>query len=157
MVLDTIFQNLECDDDSRRKILSKLKLEDNQSDFLLKVFDIDYIYIFDNKPVLIEEKTKNVEGKEFRSSNYIYFDHGTSTQNKNLTEAYRLGIESGIMIRCIKYKQTPQGFLGYALPDLYNIQYEESKFYPITNCEYMPKSNRTRIKVDDFIKRMRTL
>ena len=155
MILDTIFQNLECDDNSRRKILSKLELDDCQRNFLLNLFDIDYTYIVDNKPVLIDEKTKNVEGKEFRSSNYVYFDHGTSTQNKNLTEAYRLGIESGILLRCIKYKQTPQG-LGYALPDLDNIQFEESKFYPIKSCEYLPKSNKTRIKVDDFVKRMRT-
>lgn len=98
---------------------------------------------------------KNIEGKKFHEGNYVYLHHGTRTQHKNLREAYRLGIEAGILLRCVKFKQTPQGLLGYAFADFTNMEHEESKFYPIQNCEYLPRSNETRIPVDDFIKRMR--
>jgi hypothetical protein len=123
----------------------------------MKVFDIDYLYLDNGRVALIEEKTKNIDGKEFQRKNYIYLDHGTFTQNLNLKKASKLGIESGIFLRCIKNKQPIQGFLATLCQEADNILFEETKFYPIESCEYLPKSNKTRIKVDDFIIRMRHL
>ena len=157
IILDAIFRNPLCEDSARREILNKLEINNHQKDFLLKVFDIDCIYIINNKPLLIEEKMKNIVGKKFQSGNYVYLHHGTSTQYKNLKDAFNLGIEAGILLRCVKFKQAPEGLLGYALADSKNMAYEESKFYPIRDCEYLPKTNQTRIKVDNFIERMRLL
>ncbi len=157
MLLDTIFHNPLCDDNTRMSILNRLDLNNHQKDFLLRVFDIDYIFVVNNKPLLIEEKMKNITGKKFQSGNYVYLHHGTRTQHKNLKDACNLGIEAGILLRCVKFKQTPEGLLGYALADSKDMAYEESKFYPIRNCEYLPQTNQTRIKVDGFIKRMRLL
>jgi len=154
-MLDAIFQNPSCDYRKRRKILNKLELSNLQKKFLLKLFDIDYIFIVNKKPILIEEKMKDMEGKKFQSGNYVYLHYGTRTQHKNLKDAFGLEIEAGILLRCVKFKQAPKGLLDYALRDSKNIAYEESKFYPIQNCKYLPQTNQTRIKVDDFIERMR--
>jgi len=155
MILDAIFQNPNSSDTTRREILNKLEISDHQKNFLIKVFDIDYIFINKDKPVLIEEKMKNIKGKKFQSGNYVYLHHGTRTQHKNLKDAQDIGIESGILLRCVKFEKAPEGLLGYALADSKNMNFDESKFYPIKECEYLPQTNQTRIRVDDFIKRMR--
>ena len=157
IVLDAIFQNPLCNDSDRMEILNKLDLSSRQKKFLLKVFDVDYILIANNKPILIEEKMKNIAGTKFQSGNWVYLHHGTSTQYKNLKDACNLGIEAGILLRCVKFRKEPTGLLGYAFPDSKNISYEESKFYPIRNCEYLPQINQTKIRVDDFVERMRLL
>ena len=157
MMLDAIFQNPNCNDTTRREILNKLELSDHQKDFLLKVFDIDYIFITKDKTILVEEKMKNIEGKKFQSGNYVYLHHGTRTQHKNLIDAHNMGIESGILLRCVKFKQPPKGLLGYALAYSKNMVNDESHFYSIEDCEYLPQTNQTKIRVDDFIKRMRLL
>jgi len=157
MMLDAIFRNPLCFDSARLEILNKLELGVRQKKFLLKVFDIDYILIVNNKPILIEEKMKNIAGAKFQIGNWVYLHHGTSTQYKNLKDACNLGIEAGILLRCVKFKREPTGLLGYAFPDSENIACEESKFYPIRNCEYLPQINQTKIRVDDFIERMRVL
>lgn len=154
-ILDAIFDNPLCEDEKRNDVLKNLDINDGQKKFLLNVFDIDYIYIRNNKPILIEEKRKNIESHRFHERNYVYLSHGTTTQYKHLREAYELGIEAGILLRCVKFKRTPKGLLGYAIVDPENVEYEESKFYPIQNCEYLPLSNQTKIPVDDFIKGMR--
>ena len=154
-ILDVIFDNPLCEDEKRNEVLKNLDAKDSQKKFLLNVFDIDYIYIQNNKPILIEGKMKNIESKRFHEGNYVYLHHGTRTQYKHLKEAYELGIEAGILLRCAKFKQAPEGLLGYAMADPEYVEYEESKFYPIQNCEYLPLSKQTKIPVDDFIKRMR--
>jgi hypothetical protein len=57
-VLDAIFHNPLCNDSARMEILNKLDLSNRQKKFLLKVFDIDYLLIVNNKPILIEEKKR---------------------------------------------------------------------------------------------------
>lgn len=153
--LDVIFNNPSCDNGNRITVLNRLELTLEQKEFLLEVFDIDYIYIQDKKPILIEEKIKNIESEKFHAGNYIYFDHGTSTQYKHLREAYECGIEAGILLRCIKFKKMPEGLLGYAITKNENIEFEDSKFYPIQNCLHL--KYQTKIPVDDFIKNMREL
>jgi hypothetical protein len=156
--LDSIFGNPLCEDTARLKILDKLEINNKQKEFLLNVFDIDYLYVpRTGKPSLVEEKSKDINGTKFQSGNFIYLHHGTSTQHKNLQDAHTIGIEAGILLRCIKYKRKPQGLLGYVLPSSENIACEESKFYPIKDCEYLPQTNQSKIKVDKFISRMRRL
>jgi hypothetical protein len=155
--LDALFQNPLCEDSARNEILDKLKLNNEQRDFLFKVYDIDYLYPVDDRPVLVEEKMANIAGKKFQSGNYVYLHHGTSTQYKHLKDASSLGLEAGILLRCVKFKQAPKGLLGYALVDYKDIAHEESRFYPISCCEYLPQANQTKIRVDDFIRRMRSL
>ena len=154
-ILDMIFRNPFCEDEKRNGILNDLDIKDDHKKFLFNVFDIDYLYIQNNKPILMEEKIKNIEGKRFRERNYVYLSHGTNTQYKHLREAYELGIEAGILLRCVKFKRTPKGLLGYTNLDQRYIENEWSKFYPIQNCKYLPRSNQTKIQVDNFIKKMR--
>jgi hypothetical protein len=154
-ILDMIFDNPLCEDGKRTEILENLNLTPSQREFLLGVFDIDYIYIQGKKPVLVEEKTKNIEGRKFHEGNYIYCNHGTSTQYTNLKKAYELGVQAGILLRCIKYKKKPKGLLGYALLSDGNVEFEDARFYPIQNCIHVKRQ--TKIPVDDFIKKMRTM
>ena len=154
-ILDTIFENPLCKDETRIEILNSLELSVEQRSFLLNVFDIDYIYTLNKKPILMEEKTKNIEGKKFRKGNYIYCNHGTSTQYRHLKEAYEHGIEAGILLRCIKFKKSPKGLLGYALIDDKDVEFEDSRFYPIQNCIHL--KYQTKISVDDFMERMRKM
>ena len=154
-ILDVIFANPLCRDDERLKILDKLHITLEQKEFLLKVFDIDYIYIQNEKPILIEEKIKNIESKRFQSGNYIYFDFHTSTQYDNLYKASKLGIKAGILLRCIKFKKKPEELLGYAIINNKNIEIEYSKFYPIEKCKRLKYG--AKIPVDNFIKKMRKL
>jgi hypothetical protein len=155
IILDAFFQNPLCEDSARNEILDKLELNNKQRDFLFKVYDIDYLYPVGNRPILVEEKMKNIAGKKFQSGNYVYLHHGTSTQYKHLKDASSLGLDAGILLRCVKFKQAPKGLLGYALADFKDMARDESKFYPVSCCEYLPQANQTKIKVDDFIKRMR--
>ena len=50
--------------------------------------------IQDSDVYLVEEKTKNIEGKRFNEGNYVYMDHGTNTQHQNLRKAYELNIDA---------------------------------------------------------------
>lgn len=143
-ILDDIFDNPRYSLDERKKILYNTNLTKKQKNFLLEVYDIDCLTICKNEVFLVEDKSKDVEGKEFNRRQCIYLDHGTNTQHLNLKKASELGIQAGILLNLAKYRKS-------------KIDTEIWKYYPIQDLIYMKNSNRTKIIVDDFILKGREL
>ena len=152
--LDTMFKNPNRTFEERKIILNNTNLNLEQKNFLMGVFDIDYLVIQDSDVYLVEEKTKNIDGKRFNEGNYVYMDHGTNTQHQNLRKAYELNIDAGILLRVAKYEQQLVG-MDTLLIEQIEPQFEMFRYYPIQTLEYLPKSNLTKLKVDDFIKEAR--
>ena len=144
-LLDNIFENPTYSIEEREGILNETNLNGKQKIFLWDVFDIDSLIICGREAYLVEEKSKDVDGKEFNRRQVIYLDSGTTTQYSNLKKASSLGINTGILLILIKYDDEGE------------ILLEQYKYYPIDEVTYMKNTNRTKIKVDDFIRRGRKL
>jgi len=85
--------------EEREKVLSSLDINQEQKDFLLSIYDIDWLIIENNRPFLLEEKSTS----KFYQGNYIYLSCGTNTQAKNLEKAKELGIKAGVLVNFVKW------------------------------------------------------
>ena len=153
-IADIMFKNPNRTLEERKNILNSTNLNSEQKNFQQKVFDIDYLVIQSRDVYLVEEKMKNIGGKRFNEGNYIYLDHGTSTQHQNLRKAYELNINAGILLRVAKY-ETPLVEMDTLFIEQIKPKFEIFRYYPIHTLGYLPKSNLTKLKVDEFIKEAR--
>ena len=57
-ILDSLFGNpSSMTKEERKKILDRLLITEEQKEFLLNTYDIDWLIVEDNKPLLLEEKS----------------------------------------------------------------------------------------------------
>jgi hypothetical protein len=152
--LDSYFGNPKYSLKERKKILNTTNLNKSQKDFLLRIYDIDYLVLCNNDVYLVEEKEKDASGIQFNRGNFIYLDHGTNTQHQHLRQATGFGIKSGIILKLTKNLNIDTSKFQFYV---FEPDFIMKKFYPIQELKYMVNSNKTRIVVDDFIKLGREL
>lgn len=153
-ILDIAFDNPDLSIEERKGILDRTNLNEAQKEFLLNVYDVDYLVICGKDAYLVEEKIRGVDDKEFNRRQYIYLLHGTPTQHENLKKASLLGINAGVLLHLVKSPSLKDIPLEY---EPVKPSKEMWKFYQIQELIYMENTNQSKIIIDDFIRKGREL
>lgn len=146
----------------RPPILAQYKLTDEQRDFLLSAYDIDWLIIRNGQPGLVEDKSIGVQ--RLRGSR-LQLSCGYLSQPRTLQKAYTLGLIAGVNVTFVKWGSQGTHPMKFILAGDQNIDGTReflTKFYawgpdPNTmNCTrpyqtaFLPRSGKQIGIEDDF-------
>ena len=95
--LNEVFKN-DVPPEKRTSILSKLEITNEQKEFLLNTYDIDWLAVVDRKPNLIEDKSASLKRLKGRS---LLLSCGYLSQPQTLQKATELGIRAGVFLKVV--------------------------------------------------------